>query len=300
MGVYLGNNGRILIRRNSNKTAFFTKLQGSDVNVDRRRFSVDGAHEQFITGDRIEITTLPENEEVPLTLIPGNVDPTGQIQSSYAGFAHVDPIGGIRLYDNLADSINGFSDQAIELGDIPDPGLDISIEVVARSDENCLGLVKSFSITTSRENIDTTCLSEHYKHSYENGLVQGQGQITCFWDYPQDCEKLQLDEKEFASYLAKLCVRLVQGSSFHGFFFMYYGVDTNEKSVWYECENCIVNNVAISVSPGQLIEAEISFITSGKIDLRESYIPQYLLQEQDAGLILNEDGRRIRLENSES
>jgi hypothetical protein len=81
---------------------------------------------------------------------------------------------------------------------------------------------------------------------------------------------------------------------------MYYGVDTNEKSVWYECENCIVNNVAISVSPGQLIEAEISFITSGKIDLRESYIPQYLLQEQDAGLILNEDGRRIRLENSES
>ena len=299
MGVYLGSNGRVKLRRGIGKSAFLTKLQGSDVNVDRRRFSVDGAHEQFISGDRLEITTLPEVDEIPLTLVPSNTDDLGNIQSSFTAFVHVDPLGGVRFYRELSDAINGFLSTAIELGDIAEPGLDVAIEVVGRTDENCVGNVREFSITTSRENVDTTCLSEHYRHSYENGLIQGQGQITCFWDYPKDCELLKTDEKEFASYLAKLCVRLVQGASFHGFFYLFYTESLDQKSVWYECENCIVNNVAVTVSPDQIVEAEISFVTSGQIDLREDYVPSYLIQEQNDDFILNEDGRRIRLENSE-
>ena len=302
MGVYLGNNGRIFLRRNSGKSAFLTTLKGSDVNIEKRRFSVTGAQEQFITGDRLEITTLPEIDEIPLTLVPGNVDDTGKIQSSYTAFIYVDSMGGIRFYTEVEDAITGNPDLAVELGDIADPGLDVSIEVAGGNNENCLGEVKDFTITTSRENIDATCLSQHFKHSYENGLIEGQGQITCFWNHLNGClNETDLyggDYEEFASYLAKLCLRVVQGATFHGFFYLYYaGLD--KKSVWYECERCIVNNVAISVSPDQIVEAEISFVTSGQISLREGFVPGYLELEQENDLILKEDGSRLRLENSE-
>lgn len=299
MGVYLGDNGRIMLRRKGSTSAFFTRLQGSDVNVERRRFSVDGAHEQFINGDRIEIATLPEVDDIPLTLVPGNVDPDGNIQSSFAAYVHVDSVGGIRLYTKLADAINGFTAEAIELGDIAAPGLDVAIEVISQDTSNCLGLVQEFKVTTARENVDTTCLSEHFKHSYENGLIQGQGEISCFWDYPQDCENLQVGSNEFGSYLAKLCIRLVQGASFHGFFYLFYDPSSDSKSVWYECENCIVNNVAITVTPDQLVQAQITFVTSGQIDLRQGSLPNYLMLEQTPDRILNEDGRPILLQNSE-
>ena len=299
MGVYLGENGRILIRRTSGMAGLLTTLEGSDVNIAKRRFSVDAAQEQFITGDRVEISTLPEIDEIPLTLVPSNVDSAGKLQSSYAAFVHVDDVGGMRFYTNVTDAIEGLINKAVELGDIAAPGLEVSIQVTGGNDDNCLGHVSSFAITTSRENIDTTCLSEQFKHSYENGLIEGQGQITCFWDYVEKCTNSYSDSyEEFASYLAKLCIRVVQGAAFHGFFYLHYGGNESE-SVWYECEKCIVNNVVVSVRPDQLIEAEISFITSGQINLRVGYVPGYLELEQDSGLILNEDGSRIALENSE-
>ncbi len=302
MGVYLGINGRILIRRNSGSAALLTVLQGSDVNIAKRRFSVIGAQEQFITGDRVEITTMPEVDEIPLTLVPSNVDSTGQLQSSYAGFVHVDALGGMRFYTNIDDAIQGSIDNAVELGDVAAPGLEVSVEVAGNDDDHCLGHVRDFTITTSRENIDTTCLSEQFKHSYENGLIQGQGQVSCFWNYPTErlgAGVYESSEQEFAAYLAKLCIRVVQGATFHGFFYLYYS-GAGEKSVWYECERCIVNNVVISVQPDQLVQAEISFITSGQINLKEGYVPGYLELEQDSDLILNEDGYRISLENPES
>ena len=105
MGVYLGENGRIFIRRTSGMAGLLTTLEGSDVNIAQRRFSVDAAQEQFITGDRVEISTLPEIDEIPLTLVPSNVDSAGKLLSSYAAFVHVDAAGGMRFYTNVTDAI---------------------------------------------------------------------------------------------------------------------------------------------------------------------------------------------------
>ena len=41
-------------------------------------------------------------------------------------------------------------------------------------------------------------------------------------------------------------MRLVHGAAFHGFFYIYYGGETDNRNVWYECETCIVTNVAIT------------------------------------------------------
>ena len=57
--------------------------------------------------------------------------------------------------------------------------------------------------------------------------------------------------------------------------------------------------MVVSVAPDRLVEAEISFVTSGPIRLREGQVPGYLELEQDPGYILNEDGSLIQLENSE-
>ena len=299
MAVYLGDEGRILLRRSASKFPAELDLQNSDINPEKRRFSIGDAYRQFITGDRIEISTTPQQDEIPLLLVPGNVNPDGVPMPSAAGYVHVDPMGGLRLYKDLGDALIGQLDDAIVLGELATTSQSVEVKVISRDDENCLGHVSSFSITTSRENIDLTCLSQNYRQSYENGLIEGQGKISCFWDYANFCEEFDSGEMEFAEYLAQLCLRVVQGSDFHGFFFLHYGGSSTNftRSVWYECADCVITNVAVTVEPTQVVTAEIDFVTSGQIELRQGFIPRFLLKE-DEDYLLNENGNKIQLENS--
>lgn len=298
MGVYLGNEGRILLRRSASKFPTDLDLKNSDVNPTKKRFSIGEAHEQFITGDRIEVSTTPLEDEIPLTLFPDNVNESGAIMPSKAGFVHVDPLGGLRMYASLGEALKGESDNAFVVGDLGVESLPVMIKVVGRDDENCLGHVSNFSITTSRENIDLTCLSQNYRQSYENGLIEGQGKISCYWNYGKLCDGLEPTETEFADYLARLCLRVVQGGDFHGFFFLYYDSLSEGKSVWYECADCVITNVAVQVEPTQLVSAEIDFVSSGSIQLNTGYAPVFIELEQGQGdNLLNENGNRIQLEN---
>ena len=306
MGVYLGENGRVLLSRSGGKNGMLFELQNSDINVSRRRFAVPGSGAQFITGDVVEISTQPTEDNIPLELLPDNVDNSGRIYNSYRGYVHVDALGGIRLYKILDNAIVGAYDNAEVLGEFSGKTKQlISIRVVPQSDKNCLANVRDFEITTTRENIDITCLSNRYRQEYEDGLIQGQGTLSCFWDYLTDecidsCtrkdEISSVRETEFAEYLAQLCIRLVQGCDFHGYFFLYYSCDQQEKSTWYECADCLVTNVVVSVEPTQIVNAQIQFITSGPIVLRHGYPPNYILQENDS-LLLQESGDGILLDN---
>ena len=298
MSVYLGSEGRVLLRRSASKTPYYLDLKNSDVNPFKRRFSVGDAHEQFITGDRIEISTTPLESEIPLTMFPDNVDDAGVVMPSIAGFVHVDPLGGLRLYSEFSESIRGAIDTAFIVAELGTDSLPVQIRVIGRGQQSCLGSVSSFSITTSRENIDLTCLSENYRQSYENGLIAGQGRLSCFWDYQQICDGRDVNNTEFAEYLARLCIRVVQGGDFHGFFFLHID-DTNEsKSLWYECADCVITNVAVSVEPTQALNAEIEFVTSGSIQLNTGYLPEFIELEQAPDYLLNETGDPIQLENS--
>ena len=57
MAVFLGDTGRVLLRRKGSGQRYTTEVNPSDVRANVNRFSVDFAHEQVITGDRIEIRT---------------------------------------------------------------------------------------------------------------------------------------------------------------------------------------------------------------------------------------------------
>lgn len=300
MGVYLGDNGRVVLSRSGGKKPYMFELNNSDINVDRRRFSIPASGAQFITGDEIEISTLPTTDNIDLDLLPDHKDDSGNLYDNWKGYVHVDAIGGLRLYKTFSDAVAGSYAQAEVLGEWTNTAKKqlISIGVIPQSAKKCLANVRNFEITTTRENIDTTCLSNRYRQEYEDGLIQGQGTLNCFWDATDDCDKVDVNEVEFAEYLAQLCIRLVQGCDFHGYFYLYYGGDSDEKSTWYECKDCLVTNVVVSVDPTQLITTQIQFVTSGPIVLRHGYPPTYILQEDESGsLLLQENGDGLVLNN---
>ena len=290
MTVFLGNNGRVLLRRNGSEQIFDSEVSGADVRDDVNRFSVDFAHEQLITGDRITIRQ-PSGDDLSW------IDVT-DVSDIFTRFIHVDEAGGIRLYDTFTEAIRGNKDEAISLKK-PSSAQEITIQVVNGDDERCMAKVTSYSITTSRETIDTTHLGAHYRKQYESGLIQGQGQLECqFYKSLTICDDVSTEdcETEFSSYLARLCLRLVHGSAFHGFFYIYYDEENDTRSVWYESDTCIITNVALTVTPTQLVMVTADFVTSGEITLREGFVP-YFLQLEDGDTMLQENDDRIELDN---
>ena len=302
MTVFLGDAGRILLRRHGADQQFTTEINEADLRVDANRFSVDFAHEQIITGDRVEIRTISGED---LTWIADD-----SADDSFTRYVNVDAAGGIRMYDTFSESIRGNRAGAIPLKELPlnTDGAPISqeviIEIVNGDDDRCLAEVTSYQITTSRETIDSTHLGAHYRKQYEAGLIQGQGQIECLWRQPNSsaCDgAIEGDayDLEFSSYLARLCIRLVHGAAFHGQFYIYADEDNRRRSVWYESETCIVTNVAVTVSPTELVRTTIDFVTSGPIALREGYVPSLLeLEENEFDIKLEQKpGGNIELEN---
>lgn len=286
MTVYLGDSGGVELRRNATDRPLLTQLDPGDVNVERRRFSVDFEPNALITGDQIDIYT--ENQE-PLELIADHVDANGNYYPDWRGFIHVDPVGGIRLYDTAENAFRGGYDRALDLV-APSNRQNVAIRT-RNSSFRCLAQIKDYEITTSRETIQTTHLGDEFVRQFEAGLISGQGQLQCFWEHTYaKCEDEDLDPGavEFPAYLAYLVVRLKQGSEFYGRFFVYKGnYATGEGSVWYEAD-CVVTNVVVTVPATGVIETSIQFVTNGEILLRTGVPPAYLLQE-DNNLILQED-----------
>jgi hypothetical protein len=295
MTVFLGDSGRILLRRKGSDQYQRTLVNPADIREDVNRFSVDFAHESIITGDRIQIKTVGGED---ITWIAHE-----DVDESFTRFVHIDEAGGIRMYDTFSAAIRGERAGAIPLV-IPAEAQEVTISIPENKDERCLAEVTSYQITTSRETIDTTNLGAQYRKQYEAGLIQGQGQIECLWRRVSDgCpdEDLGVYDVEFSTYLARLCIRLVHGAAFHGFFYIYADEGQNSRSVWYEGETCIVTNVAVTVSPTELVRTTIDFVTSGPIALREGYIPSFLELEQNEFNVLLEGAEgevdRIELEN---
>lgn len=294
MTVFLGDSGRILLRRKGSDQLMYTEVNASDVRDDVDRFSVDFAHEQLISGDRLEIRSLGGED---LTWIDHP-----DVDNSFTRYINVDAAGGIRLYDTFSDAVSDNRGAAVSLVK-PAQAQQVSLKVADSGNDRCLAEVRSYSITTNRETIDTTNLGAHYRKQYESGLIQGQGRIDCLWRNPYDAncdDDSYAGDVEFSSYLAKLCIRLVHGAAFHGQFYIYASGVEDEKSVWYESDTCIVTNVAVTVAPDQVIQTSIDFITSGPITLQEGYLGKYL-QTEDGYYVLQEDafGGRIELENAD-
>ena len=296
MAIYLGDSGYVELRREGLNTRLSSILDADDVNVARRRFSFDFEPEAIITGDQLEIYT---EDKSTLELVAGHNHPDGR------WFCHVDQAGGVRLYNDFAGALNGEEADALPL---VVPSRKIPIFAITRNRlYRCIAQVTDYSMTTSRETVDLTSLGEEFRTSYSSGLISGQGQLNCLWDYETSicADSAGGTDAERPQYLSQLVMRTQQGASFEGRFFLKgagrqavsggnpQGAD---DAIWWEAR-CIVTNVAMAFSSSEPVRSTIDFITSGPIHLRTGAIPAHLLQE-DRNAILQETGDLLELEDS--
>lgn len=287
MSVYLGNEGQVELQRVNSGRWLHSELAPSDVNVERKRFSVTFALGALITGD---LTTIATEDGSTLELVAGHVFP------DWTGYINVDDIGGIRLYRTFSAALEGSLGNAFAL---IRPSTTKEIKIQTQTDKfRCLAQVQSFDMTTSRDLVQTTSLCQEFQNQYEAGLISGQGRMSCFWEHQYVMQDLTLcnssEDLEFSVYLARLVLRLQQGAKFRGNFYIYKSEYKN-TSVWYACD-CIVSSVQVSVEPTQLITTEIDFVTTGPILLRHGSEVNYLLQENDDLILLesNQDGALLQ------
>ena len=292
MSVYFGDKGGVEIRRTGEP--YNCVLEVDDVVVAERRFSIEfdtvpNRPSPLITGDQVEIETAVSDSgtQPNLELVSGQTD------SSYTAWVHVDQVGGIRLFSSYALAVDGKKDTAIQLV-TPSSDQHIIIDVV-NINYSCVAQMREWELTTQRETVDTSILGQEYREFYDQGMISGQGAINAIWDYRYTpCTDSFDDEAELANYFSQLVIRFREGSKFKGIFTVYCG---ETESVWYECD-CICTSVGMNFAPGQVIDSRIQFITTGQVWLRQGALPSYLLQEDNDEILLETPPGALELEFS--
>jgi len=283
MALYFGDYGFVEIERGSVSPSA-TSLDPADVNTAKKRFSVDFVSGSILTGDQIVIAT---KDKSTLGLVSGHNYPDGR------WYVHVDDAGGLRLYETFKSSLSGLSADALGLV-TPSSAKDITIQSQGTRFRP-LGSIRSYELTTSRENVDTSVLGDQFRNKFEKGLISGQGSLDCLWEHrlTNDSDSMaKTSGIEFPIYLSQLCVRLEQGADFKGRFFLFKDSSQVSTSVWYEAD-CSITNVGVTVPASGIIETKIEFITSGVVSLNTGEPPAYLLQENSDKILqegLDPDG----------
>lgn len=298
MGIYLGNVGNIELTRKSLEGSKESVVNPSDVNADRDRFSFDFDPNFLITGDLVEITTT---DGTTLDFVASSGWSNNTVQTSGNWYAFVDELGGIKLYSNFDNSLEGGSAGLISLVAI---ARNIPIRVTVRDrDSRLLASVTEYELNTNRETVDITTLSDEHRQQYSS-LITGSGRLTAQWDYANN------GNVEPVHYLMQLVLRTEVGSAFHGKFYVKYPNTAPEAgsfafaqlndSLWWEFD-AIVTASAVNFTADSLVLGTIDFVATGPIRLRASTQPKrYLLQENTDKIELEQDPESfLMLEESE-
>jgi|TARA_R100000084_G_scaffold27955_1_gene10151 hypothetical protein len=278
MSVYLGTYGEIELEREFGESELQSTINPSDVNATEKRFSFDFQHGQLISGDQIEITSTDGSA---LDFIDSYT------QTSVKKFIHVDELDGIRLYNSFAHAVNGGKTNAVALAA---PGSNIPIRVkVENSDYRVLAQVNGFELNTERETVDTTALSDEFRTRIST-LMSGSGRMSCFWEYTGD------SNKELPNYLVELSLRTKVGSRFKARFYIKTtgnnpggSAATSNDAIFYEFTG-VLTSCAVSFSPGETVQIQADFISTGTIQLRMDLEVANKLIQENADDILLEQG----------
>jgi hypothetical protein len=287
MGIYLGQIGQIELSRKSLEGSLESVVNPSDVNPERDRFSFDFDEGCLISGDLIEITAT---DGTTLDFITAAGWAIGAVQPSGNWYVFIDELGGIRLYDNFDDSLEGSTAGQISLAAIT---RNIPIRVTVRDrDSRILANVVEYELNTNRETVDVTALSDQHRQQYSS-LITGSGRLTAHWDYTN------ITGAEPVHYLMQLVIRTEVGSAFHGKFYV-KAQDTRARggafdatqindALWWEFD-ALVTNSAVSFTADSIIVGTIDFVATGPIRLRaRTQQRRYLLQESGDKIELEQD-----------
>lgn len=294
MAVLLGDQGRIELRRasDSRTSTVNFNLNTADINATKNRFSFtpsNGGPIPILSGDRISIRVVD-----PSALLTWFDDYSTKREATV--YAHVDAAGGIYLYHNYTEAINGETTGRLSLSNnvTISPAHTIKIEVGIYK---ILGQVVSYELNTEREAVDVTALSDDFRKS-TSGLISGSGRLTALFDYRRnpldpEYEGVVEDRLELPFYISQLVLRTGLGSEFNGKFFVVtegnkaYGTSaTRDDIIWYECD-ARVTSAAIDFAASEAVEMTVDFVTTGTITLQTGF--------ESAGRILQSNNGKILL-----
>lgn len=297
MAVYLGNVGNIEIERKTLEVPIASTVNPSDINAGRNRFSFDFDEGSLISGDRVEIKTTDGTD---LDFIDASGWGNSTVQSSGTWYLFIDELGGIRLYDNFDDSLEGSTPGLVPLNAI---ARDIPISVtVVTAGYRLLACVTDYELNTNRETVDITSLSDQYRQQYSS-LISGSGRVTAQWDYVNNAGD------EAINYLMQLVLRTEIGSGFRAKLYIksentdaaggsFDAAQLND-ALWWEFD-ALVTNSATSFAPGDIIVSTIDFAATGAIKLRARTTVQARLLQESGDPLLLEQGGYILLEGDEA
>lgn len=297
MTVFLGNSGRVRLRRSTSERTFLSTVDPGDVNADKNRFSFDFPQEMLQTGDRLQIQST---NGVNLTFVDGSGWEDGTQRPDGTWYANIDQIGGISLYDTFADALNGGIENKIPLAAIAE-SIPIQVKSV-QGTYNILGLVRSFELNNDREVVDVTGLSDEFRKN-ESGLISGSGSVSCEFHYDPDAAGLSVDT-DMPSYLHELILRQKLGAEFDAELYIVEKGENAEATndfFYFEFKG-VVTNAAVGLGTGEITVSNFNFVTTGPItpklgkgSLSDS---SYLLTEDDDRILLEQPGNgKLELED---
>lgn len=280
MTYFLGHYGKILFRRKSS-IGFASSVLPADINTSLNRFGIEGAVENLITGDEIEIRTTDARG---LDFLPAATWPSGggATQDSVVAFANVNAVGGIRLFSTFANAINNVRANEYAVENFAGAAIPVDVSIYGSVDR-VLGDVTGFTFNTDREALDATVLSDRFKKMYSAGLISGGGSIDCLFNAgpsgvgENSLLMLQLINRATIGSEFSCALQLVEDE-------IYPGV----KDIYYEFDAMITRS-GIEVRADQVISCAIDFVTTGEIKI---------LVGEPSGYILKEDSDRIRLQQN--
>jgi len=205
-----------------------------------------------------------------------------QVPKNARAYAHINQLGGIRLFDSFESAINNERADEYALAQFYGESLPVTIGV-KDTRYNTLGSVTSFEINTDRAAMETTSLSDTFKQQYSAGLLSGNGSIECLFSYDT------IPRQDTPLFLLQVINRINIGSAFKALLSI-SSVDRSpsfREEVYYEVE-AVVTRAGVTVTSDALVACSIDFVTTGEFKLRVGIPTEFILKEDDDAIYLEQ------------
>jgi len=273
MTFFLGSQGNVRLRRGT-ATGLGTLPETiglDDISTVLNRIGTTNGIDNLFTGDKVDIETTDARK---LLFIPVSNWSSGQVEDTFSAYINVNAAGGLRLFSTFADAVN--NDRGAEIALQAFTGDPIAVTIAVRDvGSNILGDVTGYEFNASREQVDTTSLSDKFKNQYNAGLISGSGRIECVFNNATD------GTKETSLLMLQLIQRLDLGCAFDLFLYLVdKELNPAEQSIFYSL-TAVVTNSGVSVDLDDAIRCTLDFVTTGELKLVVGTLAEYLLKEDD-------------------
>lgn len=280
MTFFLGTKGNVRLRRATsvNIGELSDRVDPSDINTSLNRLSFDGAGENLLSGDRVDIST---DDARGLLFFNTAIWSSGTVEQTVSAYVNVNAAGGLRFFASFEDAINNTRANEYALADFAGDPVAIRYQVRDVS-ASVLGNVIDYTFATDREAIDATALSDKFRQLYSAGILSGSGSITCAFDYTT------AGVTETPLLMLQLIQRLDIGSEFDcGLYLTDKANDPTVNDVFYTF-TAMITKAGVEVRAGDIINCTIDFVATGEIRLLIGQLEDYILKEDDDRLKLEQ------------